>query len=195
MVEISHGTVSFGAETILEDINFIIKNTEKIAIVGRNGCGKTTLLNLIAGHIEMNRHDSDKSVFLSRRGKLTIGYLRQTAFDDDSVTLEDEVKKAFQKILDTKARLDELLALMEDNATEEIVQEYVDLLEQFEHMGGYEYEKEYELLVQNFGFRRMIKRKNCVNFPADSVHESPSQKCFSASRMCCCWMSRQTTWI
>lgn len=51
LVEISHGTVSFGADTILSDINFIIKNTEKIAIVGLNGCGKTTLLNLISGKI------------------------------------------------------------------------------------------------------------------------------------------------
>ncbi len=164
LVEISRGTVSFGANTILEDINFIIKNTEKIAIVGRNGCGKTTLLNLIAGQVEIDRHDSDKSVFVSRRGKLTIGYLRQTAFDDDSATLEEEVKKAFQKILEAKARLNSLLALMEENATEEIVQEYVDLLEQFEHMGGYEYEKEYELLVQNFGFSEEDKKKKLSEF-------------------------------
>ena len=164
LVEISHGTVSFGADTILSDINFIIKNTEKIAIIGRNGCGKTTLLNLIFGRIGLDRQDSDQDVFIARRGGVTIGYLQQNAFEDDSVTLEEEIKKAFQKILDAQGRLDELLERMENDATEEIVQEYVDLQAQFQNMGGYEYEKEYELLIQKFGFTEDDRKKKLSEF-------------------------------
>ena len=49
LYQIANGCVRFGADTILEHINFEIRNNEKIAVVGRNGCGKTTLLKLIAG--------------------------------------------------------------------------------------------------------------------------------------------------
>ena len=54
LYQISNGCVRFGADTILEHINFEIHNTEKIAVVGRNGCGKTTLLRLIAGEVELS---------------------------------------------------------------------------------------------------------------------------------------------
>ena len=52
LYQICHGAVSFADEEILHDINFEIRNTEKIAVVGRNGCGKTTLLKLIHGDVE-----------------------------------------------------------------------------------------------------------------------------------------------
>ena len=56
--QIRNAKVQFGADTILNSVNFEIHDTEKIAIVGRNGCGKTTLLRLIAGDIEMSNLDS-----------------------------------------------------------------------------------------------------------------------------------------
>ena len=52
--QIRHALVQYGADTILEDVNFEVHDNEKIAVVGRNGCGKTTLLKLIAGDIRMN---------------------------------------------------------------------------------------------------------------------------------------------
>ena len=59
--QIRHALVQYGAETIIEDTNFEIHDREKIAVVGRNGCGKTTLLKLIAGDIEMSNSSSDES--------------------------------------------------------------------------------------------------------------------------------------
>ena len=56
--KISHALVQFGGDVILRDVNFEVHDKEKIAIVGRNGCGKTTLLPLIAGDISMNNLDS-----------------------------------------------------------------------------------------------------------------------------------------
>ena len=53
LYQISNGAVAFGDDVILHSIDFEIRNTEKIAIVGRNGCGKTTLLKLISGEVEM----------------------------------------------------------------------------------------------------------------------------------------------
>lgn len=62
--KISHALVQFGGDVILRDVNFEVHDKEKIAIVGRNGCGKTTLLRLIAGDISMNNLDSDEELVL-----------------------------------------------------------------------------------------------------------------------------------
>ena len=63
LYQISNGAVAFGDDVILHSIDFEIRNTEKIAIVGRNGCGKTTLLKLISGEAQMEKLDSDESAF------------------------------------------------------------------------------------------------------------------------------------
>ena len=74
--QIRNAKVQFGADTILNSVNFEIHDTEKIAIVGRNGCGKTTLLRLIAGDIEMSNLDSDESCGITMSGKQNIGWRR-----------------------------------------------------------------------------------------------------------------------
>ena len=81
LYQISNGAVSFGDDVILHTIDFEIRNTEKIAIVGRNGCGKTTLLKLISGEVDMDKLDSDESAFIAKAGNPEIGYLKQIAFD------------------------------------------------------------------------------------------------------------------
>ena len=75
--KIQNGAVAFGADVILKNVNFDIKNTEKIAIVGRNGCGKTTLLKLIAGEVDLYKRDSDEDIFIVKSGNPEIGYLKQ----------------------------------------------------------------------------------------------------------------------
>ena len=66
---IQHGYVQFGADVILENIDFEIHDREKIAVVGRNGCGKTTLLKLIAGDISVSNPDSDEKCRVEMAGK------------------------------------------------------------------------------------------------------------------------------
>ena len=83
--QIRNAKVQFGADTILNSVNFEIHDTEKIAIVGRNGCGKTTLLRLIAGDIEMSNLDSDETCGITMSGKQNIGFLRQINFTDGDV--------------------------------------------------------------------------------------------------------------
>ena len=78
--QIKHALVQFGADVILQDVNFEVHDKEKIAIVGRNGCGKTTLLKLIAGDIRMNNPDSDEECGIEMAGTQEIGFLRQINF-------------------------------------------------------------------------------------------------------------------
>ena len=67
--QIRHAIVKYAADTILEDVNFEIHDHEKIAIIGRNGCGKTTLLKLISGEVEMANPDSDEECGIVMTGK------------------------------------------------------------------------------------------------------------------------------
>jgi ATP-binding cassette subfamily F protein 3 len=74
LLQIKGGAVMYGAETILKDIDFEIRNNrQKIAVVGRNGCGKTTLLKLINGELDLVKRDSDENVGMSKTGNPTIG--------------------------------------------------------------------------------------------------------------------------
>ena len=96
--QIRHALVQFGADVILRDVNFEVHDNEKIAIVGRNGCGKTTLLKLIAGDISMSNLDSDEECGITMAGKQEIGFLRQVNFTDTEVTVGDEIKKVFAPV-------------------------------------------------------------------------------------------------
>lgn len=70
LYQINNGAVCiWRSDVILHSIDFEIRNTEKIAIVGRNGCGKTTLLKLISGEVEMEKLDSDESAFIAKGRK------------------------------------------------------------------------------------------------------------------------------
>ena len=106
--QIRHALVQYGADTILEDVNFEVHDNEKIAVVGRNGCGKTTLLKLIAGDIRMNNLDSDEECGITMAGKQEIGFLRQVSFPDGEVTAEEEIKKTFAPVFQCEARMAEI---------------------------------------------------------------------------------------
>ena len=66
---INHGAVSYGANTILTNINFEINAGQKIAVVGRNGCGKTTILKLIEGEVDL-RSETAMRIFISQRAEI-----------------------------------------------------------------------------------------------------------------------------
>lgn len=152
LYQISNGAVAFGDDVILHSIDFEIRNTEKIAIIGRNGCGKTTLLKLISGEVEMEKLDSDESAFIAKAGNPEIGYLKQIAFDDPDVTLEQEVRKCFVKMDERKAELARAAAELEHDYSDEKVARYTAMEEAFKDDGGYYYEKEYEVMIRKFGF-------------------------------------------
>lgn len=164
LYQISNGAVAFGNDVILQSIDFEIRNTEKIAIVGRNGCGKTTLLKLISGEVEMEKLDSDESAFIAKAGNPEIGYLKQIAFDDPDVTLEQEVRKCFVKMDERKAELARAAAELEHDYSDEKVARYTAMEEAFKDDGGYYYEKEYEVMIRKFGFSDDERKKPIRDF-------------------------------
>ena len=141
--QIRNAKVQFGADTILNSVNFEIHDTEKIAIVGRNGCGKTTLLRLIAGDIEMSNLDSDESCGITMSGKQNIGFLRQINFTDGDVPVKEELEKAFSEVFACEARkkeIEKLLAETEDH--KKLLAEYDFLERRIESLHGYSWKKD-----------------------------------------------------
>jgi len=162
---IKNASVSFGANEILKNVNFEISDNEKIAIVGRNGCGKTTLLKLICGEVEPDKDISGESSYeVNFIGNPTIGYLEQISFEDENKTLEDEVLKLFINLLKIKERLEFLEKQLEKNPTEKIMNDYIAAQHNFEIMGGYTIEKEYNQAIKKFGFSEEDRKKKICEF-------------------------------
>ncbi len=151
--QIKHALVQYAADTILEDVNFEIHDNEKIAIVGRNGCGKTTLLKLIAGDIEMNNLDSDETCGIVMAGKQEIGFLRQISFPDGEITVEEEIKKTFAQVFACEKRMAEIEeTLAGAEQTQQLYNEYDRLQKKMEAMRGYTWRRDMEVMFQQFGF-------------------------------------------
>ncbi|MCR5789542.1 MAG: ABC-F family ATP-binding cassette domain-containing protein [Lachnospiraceae bacterium] len=162
--KIANGTVELSGQVILNRIDFEIKNKqEKLAVIGRNGSGKTTLLRLIAGELSLTKEDGVRS-FAVTTGNPTIGYLKQLSFEDNSRTLNEEIRLVFRRVLDMKKRLEELVTLMAETADEKLVSEYTALEEEFKDLGGYYYEKEYDAILKGFGFTPEDKEKRLSEF-------------------------------
>lgn len=164
LYQIVNGAVRFADKTVLEHINFEIRNTEKIAVIGRNGCGKTTLLKLIAGEVDLDKRDSDEDIFIAKAGNPEIAYLRQIAFDDPDLSMEKEIRKVFAPIERMRDELEQKAKQLEENYSEQEVKKYTSLQEHFNSIGGYYYEKEYETLIQKFGFTEEDKKKPLKEF-------------------------------
>lgn len=162
--KIINGSISYGAETILEEINFEIKEKDKIAIVGRNGCGKSTFLNAIVDNSMLEEGIGEEKFNVYRQGNPIIGFLKQMNFEDSSKTLIEEILKVYEPILNLENKITKLSNEMQNNTDKKIIKEYTDSLEKFEIVGGYTYKKEYEIALKKFGFSEEDKNKKIDQF-------------------------------
>ena len=162
--KIINGAISFGTNTILEEINFEIRNNDKIAIVGKNGSGKTSLLKAIVDNEMLETGLANKELQILKIGKPSIGYLEQHAFTNSNNTLIDEILLVYADIIELKEKIEKLEKLMETNPTSNIFEKYTDSLEKYKLIGGYTYQKEYELALTKFGFTKEDKLKKLSEF-------------------------------
>ncbi len=157
-LKIQNGVVELSGEAILKSVNIEINDQSKIAVVGRNGCGKTTLLRLISGEYNLTKIDSDNDTFYAVSGKPKIGYLSQITFKDYSKTLLEEVRSAYSEILELKEKVDKAQLKMEATQAEDDIKNYTNLLDTFTNLGGFYFEREYENAIKKFGFAETKNR-------------------------------------
>ncbi|MDY6874017.1 MAG: ABC-F family ATP-binding cassette domain-containing protein [Chloroflexota bacterium] len=138
---------SFGPDDIFEGISLSIPRGARIAIVGPNGVGKTTLLRILIGE------DYANSGALQQAKDLTIGYLPQEATLSDDGTLWETCLPAFEDLIAMQAKLEQLMATMSDpDQAEEAVTRYGALEQTFERLGGYTYEVRIKQTLSGLGF-------------------------------------------
>ena len=162
--QIINGAITFGNNTILEEINFTINKNDKIAIVGRNGSGKTSLLKSLVDNDMLESGLGLDDLKIVKIGKPSIGYQEQHAFSNLDVTLLDEILKVYKDITNLENKIKKLEDKMISNATSETILEYTDCIERYKLIGGYSYKKEYEVALNKFGFNSEDKMKKLSEF-------------------------------
>ena len=166
--KIQNGAISFGDNTLLEEINFEVNDTDKIAIVGRNGCGKTTFLKALIDNDMFEEGIGENKFQIIRQNNLSIGYLRQIQFSDEDITMEEEIRSVYKEIIELEEKLKTIQKQMEENTdnkqAELLASMYTKTLERFESLDGYTYKKEYETAILKFGFSREDMQKKIKDF-------------------------------
>ena len=132
-------------ENLLEDLSFEIQEGERVAILGRNGCGKTTLFNILTGQMD---YDSGE-VFINPHKRL--GLISQIPQFPSRYTVEDVLRSAFAALTKTRERMQLLEQQMSLGATEEQLREYDALVNRFEAGGGYEMDVEVDKICNGLG--------------------------------------------
>ena len=162
--KVVNGSISYGAETILEEINFEIKEKDKIAIVGNNGSGKTSLLKSIVDNDMLEEGIGDNKFGIYKQGSPKIGYLKQIEFENSDNTFVQEILKSYSEIIKLENKINDLQEKMQYQTSDELIKEYSKSLERYEVIGGYTYKKEYETAIQKFGFTKQDKEKKINEF-------------------------------
>ncbi|MCR4634232.1 MAG: ABC-F type ribosomal protection protein [Erysipelotrichaceae bacterium] len=147
IVQISDGTVFFGANDVFENIDFTVNENERIALVGRNGSGKTTLLKVLTGECELS------SGQLIKANKTTISYLKQNALALSEETVREVFDGVFRQIKDLEKQIDEISKQMESDHDEKLIEKYAKLEEDYKYAGGYTYHSEMLSVLNGFGFK------------------------------------------
>ncbi len=146
--------MEFGAEPLFREVSYVINDKDRIALVGKNGAGKSTMLKIIAG-----LQQPTKGTVSVSRGS-TVGYLPQVMVLADGRTVMEEAETAFEHIGEMEARLERLNNELAER-TDYDTPEYMELVERFTHenerfqmMGGLNYRAEMERTLTGLGFER-----------------------------------------
>ena len=154
MISVEGLKVEFGVKPLFNDVSFVINDRDRIALVGKNGAGKSTMLKILCGL------QKPTSGVVAIPNETSIGYLPQVMKLQDDTTVKQETRKAFAHNTEMKARLDKMQQEMADRTDYES-ESYAQLVEKFtqEHerymmMGGENYEAEIERTLSGLGFTR-----------------------------------------
>lgn len=145
----------FGADTLFENVSLDVSDNSRIALVGRNGVGKSTLLKMIIGN------ESPDAGQITKKKNLTIGYLAQNTGLESDKTIYAEMLSVFERLQIMEKNLHEMEAKIADpgadhssSAYSQLLNQYDQLLHDFEEQNGYGYEAEIRSVLHGFHFEQ-----------------------------------------
>ena len=202
MISVEGLSVEFNATPLFEDVSYVINKKDRIALVGKNGAGKSTMLKILAGLQSPTRG------VVATPKDVTIGYLPQVMILSDNRTVMGEAELAFEHIFELQAKLERMNQELAER-TDYDSEEYHQLIDRFTHendrflmMGGTNFQAEIERTLLGDVYKRQdwdsagkILNALLRSFPVDGVCVSNWQNCFYVARTCFCSMSRPITLI
>lgn len=137
---------SFGDDVILQDITFSVNKNDKIAIIGDNGEGKTTLLKIITRQLEADKGN----VYFEEPDNF--GYLSQNVIENVEHNLLEEMELSFKRLKEMEKEMDGLVRKMQEDSRKEDIERYSHLQDVYAACGGYEYHYQIQQMLAKFGF-------------------------------------------
>ncbi len=150
-IQIKNIGKSFGERVVLDGVDMYFAQRDRVGLIGPNGCGKTTLVRIVAG-----LEQKDSGTLLMPKENFTLGYLEQFADIRPESTLLTEALRGAEKLKSMESRLRELeeqMAGADPDAVTRAGNEYSKLLARFEHAGGYTFESDVKSILTGLGFR------------------------------------------
>lgn len=147
MIRIANITKSYGARTLFSELNYQFPEGERIALVGPNGVGKTTLMNIVCG---LEEADGGK---IGIPSGMKLGYLPQEPCLNAAPTIMEECQKARPEVLKLKAEIEAIHLKMETDYSEAVMHAYEEAESQFRQLGGYELESDAGSILHGLGFK------------------------------------------
>ena len=132
-------------ENLLEDVSFEIQEGERVAILGRNGCGKTTLFKILTGEMDYD----EGQVYVNPQKRL--GLISQIPVFPKGYTVEDVLRSAYRELHNIRSRMEALEAQMSEGATDDQLREYDTLVSRFQSGGGYEMDVQLQKVCNGLG--------------------------------------------
>lgn len=148
ILKISNLMKTFTGNLLFERVSLEVNSGEKIALIGQNGTGKSTLVKMILGEIIPDSGE----IFLNRSA--TIGYLSQSVLEDENKTMIDEIMTVYERLIQLENDLDSISHLLKTDHSEGMLKRYTIIEEEFSRLGGYEYHYNVDMILTKFGFTK-----------------------------------------
>ncbi|HKL47049.1 MAG TPA: ABC-F family ATP-binding cassette domain-containing protein [Candidatus Izemoplasmatales bacterium] len=158
ILRVNQVSKSFGADELFNRISFDINAKEKVALIGNNGTGKSTLFKIILNELSAD----DGNIFL--HGQTRIGYLSQNIINDENHTLYEEVLTVFKSVINLENEIENISKQMAEDHSEKLMNKYTRLEAEFQSKGGYDYLVKINTLLSHFGFENSQYHRKVSTF-------------------------------
>lgn len=158
LLKINNLKKTFGGNVLFDNLSLEINSSDKVALIGRNGVGKTTLIKMILNEIAPDSGD----IFIF--GQAKIGYLSQDIIKSLDNTMYEECLSVFQDLIDLEKQIKKITEEFKTNHSEAIMKRYENIENEFQIKGGYEYQTIIDMLLTKFGFTSNDYNRKILTF-------------------------------